>query len=54
MKYKEILAATRVYEQRSTEARKRFEETGDATYLDKITECEQALDKLAQTDPEDK
>jgi hypothetical protein len=54
MKFKEIRAASQVYEQRSTEARRKFEATGDAAYLDKIAEAEQQLDKLALTDPEDK
>lgn len=53
MRRKDILAATREYERQSTKARQKFEETGNPALLDKIAEIEQALDRLALTDPDD-
>jgi hypothetical protein len=53
MRRKEIDAAIRDYERQSTQARRKFEQTGNPALLDKIAEIEQAIDRLVLTDPED-
>ncbi|MDX2765650.1 hypothetical protein [Streptomyces europaeiscabiei] len=53
MKRKEIQGLIRDCEQRSTQARQKFEVTGDAALLEEIEKAETAIDRLVFVDPED-